>query len=84
MAPPQEIPTAMRAVIIAYRFDVGVEYKNIAEHTGVHHEAVKSLSQRVLKRSEDNEQPKNAKKLEILLQYIDPDKGRPRKESGSD
>ena len=82
-----EIDLTLRAVIIAYRFDLGWQYKAISERLSVHEEAIKSLCQRTIKRSKDKEQSKNQKRLDILLKYIEnePGRGRPRRaEPGSE
>jgi hypothetical protein len=87
MPPSPEIPLSFRAVIIAYRFDLAMQYSEIAKRLSIHHEAVKSLCQRVQKRCSDAEQPQNASKVTVLLEYIEdaPRLGRPRvAEPGSD
>ena len=81
-----EINIPLRAVIIAYRFDLGWQYKAISERLSIHEEAIKSLCQRTLKRCKDKEQSKNQMRLDILLKYIEnePGRGRPRRaEPGS-
>jgi hypothetical protein len=78
MAPSKELSLSIRAVIIAYRFDLGWEYKAIAKRLLVNHEAIKSLCQRVQKRSDTKEERRNSRKLHILLNYIDNEPGRGR------
>jgi hypothetical protein len=81
-----EIDSNLRAIIIAYRFDLGWQYGAISERVSVHEEAIKSLCQRVSKRCQAQEQSKNSRRLDILLKYIEnePGRGRPRRaEPGS-
>jgi hypothetical protein len=80
MAPSSEIPLTLRAVIIAYRFDLGWEHKAIAKQLSIHRDVIKSLCQRTRKRSEAKEQRQNALKLCILLKYIENEPGRGRKQ----
>jgi hypothetical protein len=86
MGTSPDIPLPLRAVIIAYRFDLGWQYAAIAKQLSLNYEAIKSLCQRVKKRCEDAEQRQNTDRLDLLLRYIDyrENTGRkPRAEPGS-
>jgi hypothetical protein len=73
-----EVPLSMRAVIIAYRFDLHWEYPAIAKQLSVPHDTIKKLCLRVKKRCEAQEQRQNASKLDYLLLYIENEPGRGR------
>lgn len=79
MAPSPEMSPATRTVIVAYRFDLEWSYTHITDRLAVHHEAVKSLCQRVKNRCDDAEQAQNANRLDLYLLYIQNEEGLGRK-----